>query len=195
MASRRNAIAQAWASAQARDLKNLPHEENLDRRGAYGTHAERTRGSVPLAPTLDNGPLYTGEDREEINGDELVVPLASDNDFVYLASTRRPWPYVAFAIDTSNVAPLTTVRAGVVLLTRSGPVRLVGNLIGGAPPPVPELTQTGPAAPFAWIAMTGIYVGARVAVFATQTFGGEDEAPECIVRANLWGYNAPGFGP
>jgi hypothetical protein len=195
MASRRIAIADAWRKAQDRDLVELPHEARLDRPGAYGTHAERTRGSVPKAPTLDNGPLYTGEDREEINGEFTTVADPSSTVTTLLASTRRPWPYIAFALDTSNVPALTTVRAGVVLLTRSGPVRLVGNLIGGAPPPVPELTQTGVALPFPWICMTGIYVGARVAIFATQTFAGEGEAPELLVRANLWGYNAPGFGP
>jgi hypothetical protein len=195
MASRRNAIADAWASARASDLRNLPHEARLDRPGPYGTNAQRTRGSVPKSPTLDAGPLYTGEDREEIDGDQLVVPLAEDSELVILASTRRPWPYISFSVDTSLVPTLTTLRVGIVVHTRSGPARLVANLFGGAPPPVPELTQTGRAAPYPWIQMAGIYVGARVSIFATQTFGGEAEAPECVVRANLLGYNAPGFGP
>jgi len=193
MASRRAAISKAWRDDQRADLRNLPHVARLVRPGSYGTFAERTPGSHPLAPTLDDGPLYTGEDREEVNGDYTDLP--PDVPYVLLASLRRPWPLVGFALDTANSAAGVTVTAGLLAIMRSGQARLVGNVVGGPPPPVPELAITGIAAPFPWVSMSGIYAGVRVAIFAFRTGGGEPAPAGITVRANLWGYNAPGFGP
>lgn len=193
MASRRAPIVREWDRAQARDLRDLPHEPRLVRPGSYGTFPERVEGSAPLAPTLDDGPLYTGEWREEIDGDYVDVPVGGS--FVTLAALRRPWPYVGFAVDTSAVAPAgTSVRVGLLVLTRSGHARLIANVVGGAPLPAPEIIVAAPQAPFHWVTMSGIYVGARVAVYATAT-NTDDEEEQCTLRANLWGYNAPGFGP
>ena len=193
MASRRQQVVADWNRAQARDLRELPHATRLVRPGSFGTYAERTKGSAPEAPTLDDGALYTGEYREEVDGNELAVPLTSKRPYVLLASLRRPWPYVGFAIDTSDVPSVSQVTAGLVVLMRSGHARLLNSVVAGAAF-VPQIVVTGTAAPFPWVTMTGIYAGARVAVYATQSQG-EDEDELVNLKANLWGYNAPGFGP
>ena len=197
MASRRQQAVRDWQRDQASDLRNLPHATRLVRPGSYGTFAGRTKGSAPEAPTLDDGPLYTGEWREEVDGNELVVPLSEEGHkpFVVLASLRRPWPYVGFAFDTKQFPHNATVTVGLLILTRSGHAELLANNVGGAPPPLPQLTVTGTNQPFPWVAMTGIFVGARVAVFATAVPSDEASVDEILCKVDLWGYNDAGFGP
>lgn len=194
MASRRTAEVRAeWDRAQSRDLRELPGVPRVVRGGAYGTFPERVRGYAPKAPTLDDGPTYTGEAREEVNGNPLVVPASSGKKYVVLAMLRRPWPYVGFAFDTSDVDPTGegSLTVGILAILRGTQRALVlGSVVGGTPPPAVALSVTAPQSPFPWIAMTGIYAGARIAVYAINT-----RATDATVTANLWGYNAPGFGP
>lgn len=189
MASRRPEIVQQWQRDQARDLRDLPHAARLVRPGPFGTFAERTDGSAPEAPTLDSGPLYTGEWREEVDGDPLVVDT---DEPTILCSLRRPWPFVGFAIDTSKGRAGQTLTAGLLLITRSGHTKLLNNVLGGAAV-APQIAVVGVQVPWPWVGMTGIFVGMRVALFVTNTGG---EAPTSLtVKGNLWGYNSPGFGP
>lgn len=183
MPRRDRALLQAFDRAQVRDLKRLPGVERVTFPGPYGTHPERTPGSAPLAPTLANGPLYTGEWREEINGDRLTVP--ADGSVTTLATLRRPWPLVGFAVDTSGIAGGQTLTASILVVTRSARARIMGTPI----PTPPVITSVGPD-PFGWLAIVAIPLGARAELYATVTGGGTAK-----VRANLWGCNVPGFGP
>jgi hypothetical protein len=193
VARSRRELGREFAQAQARDRRTLPGVPRLLRPGPYGTFAGETFGSAPDAPTLDDGPLYTGESREEVDGKFQDVPDENDAPFTFLASLRRPWPYVGFVIDTSQVPATFQIVCGLVLLTRSGPARLIGNVVGPAPTVIPEIELTTPIIPFPMVGMAGIYAGERVAVWVKQTGG--DHPATVQMRANLWGYNAPGFGP
>lgn len=186
----RRRFGNEWDATRARDLRTLPGFRPLERPGSFGTHAERTRKGGPEAPTLDHGPLDVGEWREEINGDFLAVPDQSVSPFfTRLATLRKEWPWIGFAIDTGEVPAGHTVTAGLFVETRSGPVVLLANVVGGAPAPVPQIQVVTPTAPIAFVGMTGIYVGARVSVFVRQSNG--DHPEEVQMRANLWGYSAP----
>jgi len=186
----RRRFGREWEAARARDLRTLPSVVPIERGGSFGTHAERTRKGGAEAPTLDHGPVDTGEWREEINGDFLDVPDENTSPwFTRLATLRREWPFVGFAVDTGEVPDTFTVTAGLIIESRSGPVLLVANVVGGAPAPVPQIQVTVPVVPIAWVGMTGIYAGARVSVYVRQSGG--DHPATVQMRANLWGYKAP----
>jgi hypothetical protein len=183
----RDLFTRAADAAAAHDARTLPSTRQRLYRGPYGTFPERTRGSYPKAPPLADGPLYRGEWREDISGKSLVLP--GNGARVVLASTRRPWPFVGFAVDTSRIAGGLTVTFLLQVCPRGCNAQVVQNVIVGAA--LPEIVQTGPAAPNPWLAVIGLMPGARVEVvaFLTPTEGTAE------VRASLWGYNAPGYGP
>ena len=191
MASRRRQIVQAWNEAQADDLRELPGVARVVRPGSFGTFPERTHGSAPKAPTLDDGPLYTGEWREEVDGNALSVNanLAPEQPtWTQLAALRRPWPFVGFAVDTIGVPAGVNISAALLVLMRSGQALLLQNVIGAGVPAL--INVTGPQVP-QWVAMTGILAGARVALAISHN---NPEGP-ITMKGNLWGYNSPGFGP
>ena len=190
MSRRRDAVRE-WQEAQRRDLSELPSVARLERPGAFGTFPERVLGSAPQAPTLDDGPLYTGEWREEVNGDFVSVTPSNTNAPLQtvLATLRRPWPFVGFAIDPSRLPGGVPVVAGLNVIMRSARAQLVTNVFGGGFLP-PTISITTPVLPPGWVAATGMFVGARVELWIAQ--GGLAAAP---MRGNLWGYNAPGYGP
>lgn len=179
----------AWDRAQAQDLRDLPHRTRLVRPGSFGTYPEKTFGSAPKAPTLDSGPLYTGEWREEIDGNDiLVLPnSAKQQPVTVLASLRRAWPYVGFAFDTRNfpTSGPVNVTVGLMVQTRSGHVQLLNNVGASV-----QVVQAGPATPLPWLGVTGVFVGARVSLYATH-----DGSTSFKVKGNLWGYDDPGYGP
>lgn len=176
----------AFDDAETRDLRELPGVERLERPGPWGTFPEHTEGSAPHAPTLSNGPLYTGEYREEVNGDVFTVPVGR---VTILATLRRPWPWVGFAVDGSKIPGGQTVTFGLRVLLRSGSALVSASLLPAA---VPGLSITGPptAGMNGWQAMIGIAASARLELFALITAGAATR-----VRGTLWGCNAPGFGP
>lgn len=169
----------------------LPNVAPLIRPGSFGTFPETVEGSAPKAPTLDHGPLYTGEWREEVNGDPLIVQTTGVQ--TVLATLRRPWPFVGFAVDVSRLAAGDVVVAGLNVVTRSSRATLVGNVIqGGVLGSTAQLTFTIPATnPPAWIAMTGMILGVRPELWISLTRTGG----AVKLRGDLWGYNSPGFGP
>jgi hypothetical protein len=194
--SRRDRIAREFVEAQRRDLVALPSAPRVVRPGSFGTYAQETRQGGPRAPTLDHGPVYTGEDREEIDGTFLEVDDSSVTPgYTILATLRRPWPFVGFVVDVSKVPDTFNVKAGLVVITRSGPARLVANVVGAlaVPAPIPEIQLVTPAAPFPMLGFSGVYAGARVGIYVIQTGG--DHPATVEIRGNLWGYNAPGYGP
>jgi hypothetical protein len=187
MASRRRLVREAWDDAQARDLRELPGVNRIERPGSFGTYAQDTRQAGPKAPTLSDGPLYTGEWREEIDGNAIDVVGGLEGRTV-LCSLRRPWPFVGFAVDVSRVPAGTNVVAGLNVIMRSARAVLLQNVLGGGLPAVLQIT----AGAFPWNAMTGILAGVRVELWISQNDTSQRSWP---MKGNLWGYNAPGFGP
>lgn len=198
MASRRQLITAEWRRQQEGDLTRLPNVPRKLREGSFGTFPEDVRQGGPLAPTLDNGPLYTGEWREEVNGLDILVPpsvtatpqiaggtAGSASPGQVLCTLREPWPLVGFAVDVSKFSPTDQILVGLTIPMRSGRAVLIANAVGntlvGA-----QLTWTVPAAPAvknSWIAMTGIAAGARVELWLQHNHEGNVK-----VRGNLWGY-------
>jgi hypothetical protein len=174
-------VLEDFADDQARDLHELPNVARLERPGPWGTYAENTHGSAPHAPTLDNGPLYTGEYREEINGD--ITTLIA-NVPTTLATLRRPWPWIGFAVDGRGLAGAQVLLLQLRVILRSGPAVLVASASGTQTIPI---TVTGPVG---WVAVSGVACGARAEVFATLQ-GGQPVK----VRGTIWGTNISGFGP
>lgn len=192
--ARARAIQQAWDEAQAWDQENLPGVPRVVRPGPYGTFAEDTRQHGPEAPALDNGPLYTGEWREDVDGDFLTLGVGPTSfpvgSFSFLpllptclATLRRVWSAVGFSLDTSRVPAGVSIMAGLAIVTRNGRAMLNST---GVIPVAPVLASTGA---MGMIALSNISPGARVEVVAAASAEGVQ------ARACLWGYNVPGFGP
>ena len=183
MDRRTRAAARAWDQARANDLRELPNALDLVRPGTFGTFPEDTPQDGPKAPTLDHGPLYVGEWREEIAGDYLDVTTATEARPVTLVTLREPWEFVGYAVDTTSLDPGATLQAVGRIVTRAG-----GRAaIFGTPIPIaPIITSAGPS-PLNWLAITGIIAGARLEVVAWLSVAGQGPSK---VRANVWGFNA-----
>jgi hypothetical protein len=182
---RERRVLRAFDQAEARDLRELPHVARVRYPGPYGTFPEDTEGSAPRSPTLTNEPLYTGEWREEVWSEYLV--LQANATPLVLATLRRPWPYAGFAVDASKVPSGQTVTFSLRVVVRNARAFLFGNVFAVLPASLPVI---GPAPGDGWLAVTGIYAGARLELICTNTPG-----VACKVRGTLWGYNAPGYGP
>lgn len=176
-----------WRAAQARDAAMLPSVPRIVRPGSFGTFPEDTRQGGPKAPTLSDGPLFTGEGREEVNGAPLSCP-AGANVWTPLANLRRPWPFVGFAVDLSQFPAGTTIGAALVVLMRSGRAFLFSGAGTVIPSQIVGTTPIIPGQP--WLALAGIYAGARVEVVINH-----NAAQPVKVRANVWGYDDPAYGP
>jgi hypothetical protein len=182
-------VVRAFADAQERDLRELPGVDRRTYPGPFGTRPERTDGSAPEAPTLDSDALYTGESREEdYTPDSVIVPVDATG-YTTLCTLRRPWPFAGFAVDTSRIPSGITGQVFARVVTRLGRAIIVGNVLTVIPATLPI---TGPV-PGGWVAVTGLYAGARLELVAQVTTG--SEAGDVVLRAVMWGFNAPGFGP
>jgi len=86
---------------------------------------EIVRDTIPWHPTLDTGQApYSGEIREEIIGSAVVslAPVAPQTlTIVTLATLRRPWSYVGFAVDPRAFAGVAGIAVALRVLTRLGP--------------------------------------------------------------------------
>lgn len=86
---------------------------------------EIIRDTIPWHPTLDTGqPPYSGEIREEMIGEPVVSQAPTTpttRTIVCLATLRRPWNYVGFAVDARAFAGVTGISVALRVLTRLGP--------------------------------------------------------------------------
>lgn len=86
---------------------------------------EIIRETIPWHPTLDTGqPPYSGEIREEMIGEPVVStsPASpSEPTIVCLATLRRPWNYIGFAVDPRAFVGVTGIAVALRVLTRLGP--------------------------------------------------------------------------
>ena len=142
------------------------------RRVALAVQPELERGTIPSRVTLDsNAPPFAGELREEqtTNGRLDVLP----GRFVVLATLRRPWNYIGFAVDLGDWGG----GAGFIAFLRT-----LGRGVNGAiQQTATPLTTTGPP-----VAFSGFIVGATCELVVANI----TEAPPTAilgVRGTIWG--------
>lgn len=109
------------------------------RRVALAVQPELDRRVIPARVTLDaNAPPFAGELREEQTGSKVDI---APNSFVTLATLRRPWSYIGFAVDQGDAADsavfeafLRTLGRGVngALAQSAVPLNSTGSLAFGA---------------------------------------------------------------
>lgn len=146
---------------------------------AYTDHAEDEDRDIPRAPPLDEGPIYTGEWREETTTDKPIRVNPGTSQLVALLTLRRPWPLVGFSVDGTKIHGGQTLTVTLRILTRG-----MGAIVQAA-----SMNLVGPQLfPFASL---GHQVGARCELVALLAGGGVFVP----VRASLWGSNVPGQGP
>lgn len=89
---------------------------------------EIIRDTIPWHPTLDTGqPPYSGEIREEMLGEpvmSLPPTTPTPHTIVCLATLRRPWNYIGFAVDARSFGGATGIAVTLRILTRLGPAFL-----------------------------------------------------------------------
>jgi hypothetical protein len=135
---------------------------------------EIVRDTIPWHPTLDTGqPPYSGEIREEMIGSPVVslAPVAPQiHTIVVLATLRRPWNYIGFAVDPRAFGGVAGIGVGLRVLTRLGPA----------------LMQSPAAIPLAGVtdivAATNYIVGAPCELVFVNASGAS-----ATVRGCIWG--------
>lgn len=132
------------------------------------------RDTIPWHPTLDTGqPPYSGEIREEMIGSPIVSPapvLPQTLTIVVLATLRRPWNYISFAVDPRAFGGIVGTAVALRVLTRLGPA----------------LMQSPAAIPLTGVveivAATNYIVGAPCELVFLNT-----SETSAIVRGCIWG--------
>jgi hypothetical protein len=142
-------------------------------RMAIALQPELDRRVIPARITLDaNAPPYAGEIREDQHGTKHDCPPGS---FTTLATLRRAWNYVGFAIDPGDaLSPFTGLAVT---------LRVLGSLQGlianqGLPVAVTDQRTA---------AYVGFVVGAPCEVVFVNATSGGGAVTIHGVRGSIWG--------
>ena len=136
-------------------------------RMALALSPELDRGAIPSRVTMSTDVPFAGELREEQSS---ARPLTiGPNATITLATLRRPWVYVGWAVNPGNIG-----GAGL-----SAFLRILTRGVNGATTPV-ALAGTAP------FAVLGITCGARAELVLVNATGN----PVAGVRGSIWGMGA-----
>ena len=136
-------------------------------RMAVAIAPEIERSAIPARVTTSVGPTFAGELREEQStARPLTIPA---HGFAILATLRRPWVYVGWAVNPGDIGG-AGLSAVLQILTRG---------VNGATTPV-ALAGTSP------FAALGITCGARAELVVVNTTSN----PVHGVRGSIWGMGA-----
>jgi hypothetical protein len=142
-----------------------PQRVVVSERVAVALRPEALRDVIPARVTLaENAPPYAGELREEHTG--AVVKVLGAGAMVSLATLRRAWNYVGWAINPGD-ADAGQLLAQIRVLTRG-----INGYTAAVSVPA--------GLPFA---LVGLIVGAACELVVTNT----GDEPVTLVRGSIWG--------
>lgn len=155
-----------------------PRVVHVPERVAIALEPSIERGPIPSRVTMRaSAPPFAGELREEASSPAFTTPLAVDQ-FLTLATLRRPWLYVGFIVKVGNAAVPVAPRRGLVAF-----LRIKADRYNGLTQPfVIPLSATAPLAKQTQ-AVVNLTVGAACELVVLN----ETDGPVTGLAGAIWG--------